>query len=173
MKKTFLGIIFLGMIALFSHSFAQGSLNIGVVDVDAIVKEMPEATQADIELKAMQQNLNDTLLVMQEDFMARIEEYQKQQGLMPPEKQQEEEQALKMLENQILAFRDQKLKEIQERREEYLDPIRKKMVKAIEEVAKEEKLGLVLDKASPSVLYSIDKYDITFRVLDRIKRGAE
>jgi len=173
MKKIFLGIILLGIIAIFNNSFAQGGLSIGVVDVDAIVKEMPEATKADNELKAMQQKLNDTLLVMQEDFMAKVEEYQKQQSLMPPEKQQEQEQALKMLENQILGYRDQQLQNIQQKREDYLDPIRKKMVKAIEDVAKEEKLSLVLDKASPSVLYSLDKFDITFRVLDKIKRGSE
>jgi outer membrane protein len=173
MKKIFLGIIFFGIIAFYNNSFAQGGLSIGVVDVDAIVKEMPEATQADNELKTMQQKLNDTLMVMQEDFLAKVDEYQKQQSLMPPEKQQEQEKALKSLENQILGYRDQKLQEIQQKREEYLEPIRKKMLKAIEDVAKDEKLSLVLDKASPSVLYSLDKFDITFRVLDKIKRGSE
>lgn len=173
MKKLFLGIIFLGIIAFYNTSTAQSKLNIGVVDVEAIVKEMPEATKADMELKAMQQQLNDTLVKMQEDFMAKVDEYQKQKSLMPPEKQKEEEQALKELENQILQFRDQKFSEIQQKREEYLNPIRDKMLKAIDKVAKEENLSLVLDKTSPAVLYSLDKFDITFRVLDMIKRGNE
>ncbi len=173
MKKIFLGIMFVGIIAFYNHSAAQSGISIGVVDVDAIVSEMPEATQADTELKAMQKQLNDTLMKMQEDFMAKVEEYQKQQSLMPQEQQQQEEQSLKMLENQILEFRSQKLTEIQESRERYLEPIRAKMLKAIDDVAKEEKLSLVLDKASPAVLYSLNKFDITFKVLDKIKRGSE
>lgn len=173
MKKIFLGIMFLGIVAFFNVSSAQKTMNIGVVDVEAIVKEMPEATQADVQLKAMQQQLNDTLITMQEDFMAKVDEYQKQKSLMPPEKQQQEEQALKQLENQILQFRDQKFQEIQQMREEYLNPIREKMLQAINKVAKEENLSLVLDKTSPAVLYTLDKFDITFRVLDMIKRGQE
>ena len=44
--------------------------------------------------------------------------------------------------------------------------------KAIEELAKDEKIGFVFDKAGGlGLIYAEDKNDITFKVLDRIKRG--
>lgn len=173
MKKVLLGIIILGIFAFSNHSFAQSGMQIGVVNVETILKEMPEATEADNQLKAMQQQVTDTLMKMQTEFMAKVQEYQKQKSLIPPEKQVEEETALKMRESQILEFRDAKYAEIQKARELFLKPIREKMIKAIQDVAKEEKLNLVLDKTSPSVLYSVDKFDITFRVIDKIKRGSK
>ncbi len=56
-------------------------------------------------------------------------------------------------------------------REGLLQPIRAKVNEAIAAVAKEEKITLVLDKVAGLVLYNDDKMDITYKVLDRMKRG--
>jgi Skp family chaperone for outer membrane proteins len=56
-------------------------------------------------------------------------------------------------------------------REKYLDPIRSKVRAAIQKVSKEEKISLVLDKTSTAILYFDDKFDLTYKVLDTIKRG--
>lgn len=49
------------------------------------------------------------------------------------------------------------------------------MLVAIEEVAKEEKLNFVFDKVEDAalLLYAEAKFDYTFKVLDRLKRGAK
>jgi len=48
-----------------------------------------------------------------------------------------------------------------------------KVLAAIEEVAKEEKLNFVFDKIEDAalLLYAESKFDYTFKVLDRLKRG--
>ncbi len=56
-------------------------------------------------------------------------------------------------------------------REGLLQPIRLKVNDAIAAVAKEEKINLVLDKVAGLVLYNEEKADITYKVLDRMKRG--
>ena len=48
------------------------------------------------------------------------------------------------------------------------------MLKAIETVAREEGASFVLDKVSEAtiVLYADAKFDLTYKVIDRLKRGS-
>src|SRR5574344_414132 len=148
-------------------------LKIGVVDVEKIVKEMPEALQADQTLKKLQKTYQDTLNTMQNDLVARAENYQKQRGMMTADKQKAEEESLRVAEQALYSYKDTKFAEISEKREIYLAPIRQKVSNAIEAVAKDESLGFVLDKGNGNILYSEEKYDITFKVIDKMKRGSK
>jgi Skp family chaperone for outer membrane proteins len=93
--------------------------------------------------------------------------------MMTADQQQKEEEEMKEMESDAIAYREKVYNEIQNKREEFLEPIRKKMKEAIESVAKEEKISLVLNKVTDTVLYAEDQLDITFKVLDRIKRGKK
>ena len=148
-------------------------LKIGVVDVEKIVKEMPEASQADQELKDLQKSYQDTLASMQNTLMQRADAYQKQRSMMPADQQKKEEESLKMAEQELYRYKDAKYAEISEKRELYLAPIRKKVNEAIEGVAKDEAISFVFDKGNGSVLFSEEKSDITFKVIDKMKRGSK
>ncbi|MFN3270624.1 MAG: OmpH family outer membrane protein, partial [Candidatus Kapaibacteriota bacterium] len=95
--------------------------------------------------------------------------YLKQKSMMPADQQQKQEQALQEEQLKMQQYYNEKMNEIQNKREEFLEPIRNKVKSAIQAVAKEENLQVVFDKGS--LLYTEDKYDITFKVLDKIKRG--
>lgn len=155
---------------LFSQKTGQQSgIQFGVVDINVIVEQLPEAKDADAKLKEMQRNLQDTLMKMQDAFQKKLDNYQKQKSMMPADQQQKQEQALLEEQQKMQQFYNEKLNEIQNKREEFLEPIRNKVKAAIQSVAKEENLSIVFDKGN--LLYSEDKYDITFKVLDKIKRG--
>jgi Skp family chaperone for outer membrane proteins len=112
--------------------------------------------------------------MMQKDFETRIESYRKQEAMMTADAKRKEEESLGALRQRFLQYQEEKLGqtgEIARMREELLTPIRAKVSEAIGAVAKEEKLNLVLDKMGGSILYSEDKADITYKVLDRMKRG--
>jgi outer membrane protein len=54
-----------------------------------------------------------------------------------------------------------------------MGPIRDKILKAIESVAKEENVSFVFDRTNDAMLLFADaKFDITYRVIDRLKRGV-
>lgn len=148
-----------------------GSLIIGVVDVQSIVQQMPEALAADSSLKDMQKALQDTILKMQDALQKKVDNYMKQKGMMSAEQQQKQEHALQEEQQKLQQFYNEKLNEIQNKREEFLEPIRAKVKSAIQSVAKEENMSFVFDKGNAAVLFSEDKFDITFKVIDRIKRG--
>jgi len=150
---------------------SQGTLAFGVVDVNVILEQLPEAKDADAKLKEMQKSLQDTIMKMQEALQKKVDNYLKQKSLMPADQQQKQEQALQEEQQKMQQFYNEKLTEIQNKREEFLDPIRNKVKSAIQSVAKEENLSIVFDKGN--ILFSEDKYDITFKVLDKIKRGSK
>ncbi len=175
MKK--LSILFTAILAvvLFTNvAFGQQKpIKIGIVEVEKIVKEMPEAIEADKIMKDLQKAYQDTLMKMQEDLVKRAENYTKQKAMMAADQQKNEEESLKMGEQQLYQYREAKYAEINEKRELYLTPIRKKVNEAIEAVAKDELISVVLDKGNGSVLYAEEKLDITFKVIDRMKRGTK
>ena len=148
-------------------------LKLGVDDVEKIVQEMPEALQADIVLKELQKSYQDTLSSMQNALMQKAEGYQKQRAMMPADQQKKEEETLRMAEQELYRYKDAKFAEISEKRELYLAPIRKKVSEAIETVAKDEAISFVFDKGNGSLLFSEEKSDITFKVIDKMKRGSK
>ncbi len=176
-KSIFLGFLFIFSLIFSYFSFSQqkasspGGLVFGVVDINLIVEQMPEAKDADAKLKEMQKTLQDTLVKMQETFQKKVDDYQKKKTMMPADQQQKQEQALLEEQQKMQQFYNERLNEIQNKREEFLEPIRNKVKSAIQSVAKEENLPIVFDKGN--LLFSEDKYDITFKVLDKIKRGSK
>lgn len=146
---------------------------IGVVDIQSIIQQMPEAISADAKLKEMQNAVQDTIVKMQEALQKKIDNYLKQKNMMSTEQQQKQEQSLQEEQQKLQQFYNEKLNEIQNKREEFLQPIREKVKSAIQFVAKEENMNFVFDKSNAAVLFSEDKFDITFKVIDRIKRGEK
>jgi len=153
---------------------AQG-FRFGVVNTETIIKEMPEAIDASKKIEEVGLKIQDTLRMMQKEFETRIEQYTKQEAMMSPDAKKKEQDALTALRGRFAAYQEEKLGqtgEVARMREGLLKPIREKVQDAINAVAKEEKIALVLDKVAGLVLYSEDKADLTFKVLDKLKRGG-
>lgn len=144
------------------------TMKVGVIDSEVIVQQLPETKQADEQLTALSQKYQDTLLSMKNELETRLQKYQQQQAMLTPEAKAKEEESLRALNQQMLAYEQQKRIEIGQIREELLAPIRDKIEKAISDVAKEEKLMLVLDKAGPTLRYFDDSLNITWKVMDKI-----
>ena len=163
------------MVALVAGAMASAqTTKIGVVNAEVILKELPEALNASKTIEESGLKIRDTLQMMQKEFESRIESYRKQEAMMTADGKRKEEEALNALRTRFLQYQEEKLGntgEIARMREGLLQPIRAKVNEAIAAVAKEEKITLVLDKVAGLVLYNDDKMDITYKVLDRMKRG--
>jgi len=176
MKRFVLFSTVIVFLVLFSPSaFSQkGGVSIGVVDIETIVKSMPEAENADKTIKDVGLKYRDSLQSIEKEYVAKMEEFDKQKGMMTPEQQKKDQDNLRAIQVKYQQFQEEKFGvqgEIAQMREKLLEPIRAKVRAAIETVAKEEKLNFVFDKGSSALLYSEEKADITYRVIDKIKRG--
>ena len=157
--------------ALASTTVAAQSYRVGFVNTETIIKELPEAQKASADIEEKGMKIRDTLQMMQKEFETRLQEYTKQEALMSADAKAKEQEALNGLRARFLQYQETKTAEMQQLRENFLKPIREKVAKAIEEIAAEEKLNMVLDKTAGLVLYSENSADITFKVLDRMQRG--
>ncbi len=173
MRKTSLLLFFFIFASIIS--FAQTGVKIGHVDSEVILQQLPEAIKAQGELDALIAKWNaeiDTLtLQLQQEF----QDYQKQAANMPEAKRGETEQQLVQKQRYIEELRRSRFSqggEIYKKQDELLKPVKEKVFKAIEEIAKDEGMQYVFDKTGDILLlYADSQYDITFKVLDKLKRG--
>ncbi len=172
--KTLLALLTLCIVGIIGSNTASAqNLKLGFVDTETILKQLPDALEADKKLKEIGMKYQDTLRKFEEDFKAKIESYKKQEAMMTADAKKKEEESLKSLQQTALAYQEDKFGqqgEIIRLRETFMTPIREKILETIKVVAKEEKMSFVFDKTNPSLLFAEEKFDITFKVIDKIKR---
>jgi len=180
--KTFISrkmVTVLCMAVLFGVTInpAKAQLKIGYVDSDTIIKELPEAQDAQQKLQDIVKGWQDELDKMSKDLQAKYEDYQKKEALYNDATKQSEQKKLVDEEQQVNQFRQDKFGtqgELAAQRDKIMSPIREKILKVIAQVAKEEKVSFMFDKAGDVLLLYADKTaDYTYKVLDRLKRGTQ
>ena len=148
------------------------------VNSETILREIPEAQAATRELEVAVKGWQDEYEKMAKDLQDQLEDYQKKQSLLDPTAKAAKEKSLQDQNQKLQTYRmekfDQREGEAMKLREKKLQPIQDKVLKAIEVVAREDGFTFVLDKTSTalSLLYADAKYDLTYKVIDRIKRGG-
>jgi outer membrane protein len=176
-NKFILSAVALCLLLLAPAITAQ-NLKLGFVDSQKIFEGLPEAQAAQKQLDARLQQWQDTLEVMSRNYLADFEAYQAQQGAMSTAAKEERQQELLRMQQAVQDYRTAKFGqggEAARMRIDILNPLQQKVLEAIEEVAKEEKINFMFDKLEDAaiLLYADAKFDYTFKVLDRLKRGAK
>lgn len=171
--------LFLTAVCLVAFGLTAGAQNlkIGFVDSQKIFEGLPEAQEVQTKLDAQLGVWQDTLDIMARNFQTEFEAYQAQQGMMSEEAKQAKQQELMRMQQEVTDYRTRKFGQTGDAarlRQSMLQPLQAKVLKAIEEVAKEEKLNFVFDKIEDAalLLYAESKFDYTFKVLDYLKRGS-
>ncbi len=167
---------FLFVTLVFATSlFAQVPvLKIGYVNSETIIKELPEAKESQAKLESILKGWQDEIEKRGQALQAKYEEYQKQSNMLNESSKQAKQKELVDDEQKLNQYRQEKQQELAAQREKIMKPIQEKVFKAIEKVAKEQKLSFVLDRATEvPVLYADPQYDYTFKVLDMLKRGSK
>jgi outer membrane protein len=160
-----------------SLSFAQDQVKLGFVDSQVILNQYSEAVKAQGDLDALTNRWSAQLDSLTLGYQQSMADYQKQANNMPEDRRLSAQKDLIELEQKILDFRRQKFGqgtgEIYQKQEEIFNPVKTKIYRAIEIVAKEEGMQFVFDKSGDILLlYADQAFDITYKVLDRLKRGT-
>ncbi|MBP1647355.1 MAG: outer rane chaperone Skp (OmpH) [Bacteroidetes bacterium] len=174
MKKTFIPAIVI--LALFGVAGQAQAQKIGYVNSTKIFQEYPAALDAQKKIDAIGRPFQDSLEAMQKDLQARYEDYQKKESMMNDASKRTEQQKLVEMERRANEYRVEKFGqdgELARQTEKIINPIREKIKSAIASVAKEEKYSFVFDKTEQIqvLLYGDPNQDITFKVIDKLKRG--
>lgn len=174
MKKILIPAIVL--IVLFGALAQAQTQKIGYVNSTKIFQEYPAAIDAQKKIDAVGRPFQDSLEMMQKDLQAKYEDYQKKEGMMNDATKKAEQQKLMDLEREANQYRQEKFGqdgELARQTEKIINPIREKIKAAIGVVAKEEKYSFVFDKTEQIqvLLYGDPNQDITYKVIDKLKRG--
>lgn len=161
-----------GVVLVAPRAQAQ-SQKIGYVISPKIFQELPEAQEAQNKLAALDKQLQDTIAILSQEFQTRVEEYQKKEAMMNDAAKRAEQQELQEMQRKSSDLAELKRRQLVDEQEKILDPIREKIKKAIEAIAKEEKYSFVFDKNDQIqvLIYGDVTHDLTFKVIDRLKRG--
>ena len=172
--KNIISVIII-MITTGTFLFSQ-ELKIGYVDSQVILTQLPAAIKAQGDLDAITNFWASQLDSMTLAYQQGLADYQKQAGTMTDEQKLARQQQLIAMEQNILDFRNKKFSqqsgEIYKKQEEIFAPVKQKIYEAIEVVAKEEGMKFIFDKSGDILLLYADAgFDVTFKVLDKLKRG--
>ncbi len=175
MKKYFLifAMLFFGANILFAQT-----QKIGYVNSQVILNQLPEAIKAQGDLDALTNAWSSHLDSMTTNYQKALADYQQKAGTMTDKAKLSAQQTLVSQEQAIIDYRKAKFAqgtgEIYKKQDSIFTPVKNKIYAAIKEVAKEEKMKFVFDKAGDVVLlYADPEYDITYKVLDRLQTGGK
>jgi outer membrane protein len=160
--KGRLQIILTMLVCILAASPANAQLKIGYADPEVIITYMPEYQEVQTQLASEYQTSQEALQAMAVDFQDRVERYQKQQPLLTPDRRQTREAELAQEQaelQQAAASEDQKLAV---RQEELMAPLLQKVQDAIDEIAAEKELHLIL--RSPALLFVNEDFVININV---------
>jgi outer membrane protein len=169
-------IIFLVvMIVLIASMSSAQSVKIAYVNSETILRELPEAQQVRKDLESTVKVWQDELEKMGKELQEAVDDYQKKESLLDAKAKADKQKALQELQQKARDYQyqkfDQREGEAVKLREKKFAPIQERVMRVIDKVAKEGKFNFVFDKldAATNLLYADSKYDLTYKVIDRLK----
>jgi outer membrane protein len=172
-NKFFLPILVAGIVLIGSASAQQ---KIGFVNSSKIFQEIPEAKEAQKRLESIAKPIQDEIEKREKAIQDKLDEYKKKESLMNDDAKKKEQQAIYDLDQKLREYKQEKLGaegELAKQQDKILSPIKDKILKAIEKIAKEMKYSFVFDQTENVrvMLYGESSADLTYKVIDRLKTG--
>ncbi|MBL8006433.1 MAG: OmpH family outer membrane protein [Ignavibacteria bacterium] len=188
MKKSNLKylIIVIAIVSSLGFGNAEAQIKIGFVDSEIILKQLPEAQKVQSELEGLQKLYLDTVQTKENEIKTKAEAFKSsyddaqkkvESGIIKSDDELKSLQGeitdmqkdLQSLDESLTQYKQYIQNVLIARQSELFKPVKDKITKTIEEVAKSLKLNFVFDKADGTLLYGDKEYDITFKVLDKLK----
>ena len=171
MKKP--GLFLFVILSVVSSVKLYSQPKIGYVDSDTIMKQLPEAQDAQKKLDAIIKDWQEELSKMERDWKTKYDDYDKRKLILSDQKRAEIEKELVTLENQTSKYRQDKFGvkgELFQKQEELMKPIQNRIFTAIQQVAKENDYDFIFDRSGDIIfLYAKEEYDVTAMVIEKLK----
>lgn len=162
MRKTFQfgGLVLL----LFMTAINVQAQKFGYINTAEILAAMPEVKQAEVDIENFSTALQKKGQAKVKELEAKYATIQQQMqaGNLSPVQQQKAQSDLQKDQEELAAFEQEMMGQIQEKRQKALQPIYDKLNAAIETIAKENGFSMIFDQAV--LLYTEDSADVSAMV---------
>lgn len=171
--KTLIASLIVLLLSLAPSSGAYAQAKIGWFNSAAVMDKLPEAQDAQRQLDNLVADWQGELAKMQNEWQKKYEEYDKKKLILTDQLRADAEKELADLEKKISEYRTKKFGQNGElfvKQNELMKPIQNKIFKVVQDIAKDDSYDYVFDKSGDILLlYTNDKFDITAKVLERLK----
>lgn len=168
MKLTQTLLVF-GCILLFGVKTSTAQ-DFAYVDTEYILQQMPEYRAAQSKLNDLAKSWEQEIIKRKREIEQLFRDYKAESYILSEARQKEREDFIIKKEQELDAYKNAKFGpdgELDKKRQELLKPIQDKVFDAIQELAKDNALDFVFDKAGAvTMLFTNAKYDRSDEVLD-------
>jgi len=166
MKQRIIGCVVAGLLVS-APVLAADSVKIGYVDVRTVVLESKSGQQHKAEMEKFVKD-KQAALKKEEEKLKSLQQTLEKEMLTLTEAQKQDKQRGFQEKVQVFQKSAQDAeREVRQKDTEYTNKALEEVRKIITDVAKEEKVGLVLGKTEMSVLYAEDGMDLTAKVIKK------
>ena len=164
------------LITVFALFFGLTSLaqKFAFVDSEYILDQMESYQKAQKQIDDLSEKWQQEIKAKNELLEQKRNDLKKNEILLPEETKREREQEIQDLSLEIRAFQSKKFGvggDLFKKRKELIQPIQRKVFKAIESLAKDNNYSFVLDKSKNSnILYADPKYDKSDAIIRKLKK---
>ena len=169
MGKLAIGLL-LALGLIFSPLWsAAADFKVGVVDSTDILTKSPQGKKMHDLLKRRSEELGKTLQRQEREISKAMDDFRKQAGIMKDEAKKKRQQELSKRASDFQRRVQDADKQMGVLEQKEMKPLLDKLERAVNEVAKENNLDMVLDKRRSGLLYIKPSMDITEKVRTRFR----
>lgn len=161
------------VLMLFFAVSLQGQVKIGYFSSEAIMKQLPDAQDAQKQLDQLVADWQQEINKMQDDWKKKFDDYDKRKLIMTEQRRADAEHELRDLDQKIVDLRNQRFGQngdLFNKQNELMKPVQDRIFKAVQEVAHDEGYDYIFDKSGDILLmYANEKYDLTQKIMAKLK----
>jgi outer membrane protein len=170
--RTLLVALFCGFLITANAQNDHPVQKIGYAESDYILSQLPEFKKIESELKTHGAQLENQMKAKYDDYQTKLKAYQGMPATTPDAIKSDKERELAALQENMQKFQQDAQSSYQKKQTDLMDPIYKKIGKAIEEVAKENGFTFIINpqlaNGGDILLYSDEKFNISDLVLKKL-----
>ena len=170
MKKILALLLFL---VLLCGIQASAQVKIAYFNSEAIMKQLPDAQDAQKQLDQLVADWQQELNKMQDEWKKKFDEYDKRKLIMTEQRRADAERELRDMDQKIVDYRTLKFGqngELFNKQNELMKPVQDRVFKAVQTVALQDGYDYVFDKSGDILLmYANEKYDLTQKIFAKLK----
>ena len=162
-------------LGLFLFGSLQAQVKIGYVDIDTIMKKMPELDSIQSVLQVKQKSLEERIMAKQQLIEQKVTEFQqrRQRGETTQKEEQEVNVELQKLQQELQQMAQESERELLVEQQKLLIPVESKIVKIIDQLREEKGYDMILSAVDANtgtriVISAAQEANLTDEVVKRL-----
>jgi len=174
MKKNILLLIM--VVAYSFQANAQRGIKIAYIDMDYILKNIPEYQQANQQLESKVQKWKSEIELMMKEVDDMKQNLENERALLTKELIEEREEEIAFEEKKVLDYQNERFGaqgNLMVQKRQLVQPVQDQVFNAVQEIGEKREYDFIFENSSEALmLFSANRHDISDQVLSMIERTS-